>query len=254
MSGSRGSSFKYFVRIAVDIAMTILLFILMAHVLTDATLHEVLGVCLFALFALHHALNLAWYRSALAPRGLGRRLWAAVNWLLLVAMIVAAVSSVMVSRQVFAFVGAHGGLFARKLHSCATSWCFLLMSVHIGLHWSALSKAVSMLRRPVPGPARKAGGFRKMAALAAGILVSAYGVYASFTHELGAKLVMYYGYSFWDPERSKLLFFEDLLAIMGLYVCATRCAIALTQAKAKNERRLRNARLGETVWKSRLSD
>jgi hypothetical protein len=29
---------------------------------------------------------------------------------------------------------------------------------------------------------------------------------------------MYYGYPFWDPERSKLFFLTDLLAIMGLYV------------------------------------
>lgn len=43
----------------------------------------------------------------------------------------------------------------------------------------------------------------------------AYGVYASFTHELGAKLVMYYGYSFWDPERSKLFFLTDLTCHHG---------------------------------------
>ena len=107
-----------------------------------------------------------------------------------------------------------------------TAWCFVLLSVHIGMHRSALSSAALMRRRPSPVKAHKAGRLRKTAALAAGVLVSAYGVYASFTHELGAKMVMYYGYSYWPPDRSKLLFFVDIIAIMGLYINATRCAIA----------------------------
>jgi hypothetical protein len=133
-----------------------------------------------------------------------------------------------------------------SMHEVPGLCMFVLMSVHLGLHWSALSRLASLLGRSRPGPERKAGLARKAAAIIAGILVSAYGIYASFTHELGAKLVMYYGYSFWDPARPKFIFFIDFLAIMGLYICVTRCALAFIQAAQG-----RNGRNYTTTSKSR---
>lgn len=45
---------------AVDLAMTVILLLLMGYSRIGETAHEVLGVCMFTLFILHHILNRKW--------------------------------------------------------------------------------------------------------------------------------------------------------------------------------------------------
>jgi len=201
---------------AVDITMAMLLPVLMAHVLTDNALHEIIGVVLFGLFILHHVLNLDWYGAIFSGRwNAARILFSALNVLLSLAMIGTVISSVMVSRLVFSFLGARGGLFARKLHVCTTAWGFLLMAVHLGLHWGMAQGVAKRLAGGAGNNRIQTWALRSMA-----VLISAYGIIAYHTHDMAARLVMYYGYSFLDPERSRVFYFMDLLAIMGLFTVA----------------------------------
>ena len=52
---------KMIIKIAVDLAMTLLLCCLMSYLLVGETVHEWQGVSMFALFILHHALNPNWH-------------------------------------------------------------------------------------------------------------------------------------------------------------------------------------------------
>ena len=46
------------------------------------------------------------------------------------------VSGIMLSNHVFAFLDIHGGTsFARLLHMAASHWGFVLMALHLGMHW-----------------------------------------------------------------------------------------------------------------------
>jgi hypothetical protein len=219
---------KALARRAVDVVMTALLPVLMASNLTLNTFHEISGMLMFALFILHHILNWKSYRAAfVGKRDLARMLHTAVNILLFLAMIGIAISAVIVSRLVFSFMDARGGLFARKLHVCTTSWGFILMAVHLGLHWSLVTGAAAKLTRNMDKCIRSA------VSCIAAALISAYGILASFTHDFGAKLIMYYGYSFWDFERNGLLFFADIIAIMGLFVCATHYALSWIRMRTR---------------------
>ncbi len=47
----------------VDLVMIVLLPLLMAEILTQQEIHEWLGVGMLVLFALHHLLNLGWWKS-----------------------------------------------------------------------------------------------------------------------------------------------------------------------------------------------
>ena len=55
-------SAKRNIRMAADIAMTILLPILMAYSLVGEAVHEWLGIVMFLLFIVHQALNRHWYK------------------------------------------------------------------------------------------------------------------------------------------------------------------------------------------------
>lgn len=122
-------------KIAVDIAMTILFLVMMAYHVTGNTLHEWLGVMLFVLFILHHILNWRWHISIFKGRyTVMRILMTGVNVLLFLSMAGMMISGILLSREVFGFLHLRAGMFGRRLHMVSTAWGFCLMAVHLGLH------------------------------------------------------------------------------------------------------------------------
>ena len=128
----------------VDIAMTILLFVLMAYQLTGPFAHEWAGAAILVLFIAHHILNRQWFR------GLGkgkytavRILLTAVDFLLLADMLFLMISGIRLSRYVFDFVPSFGSAAtARLIHLAASHWGFVLMGLHLGLHWGMVVSRV----------------------------------------------------------------------------------------------------------------
>lgn len=209
----------------VDILMTLLYLILMANGLTGSAMHEILGLFILALFILHHLLNLDWYSSMCkGKQNPIRMLHTIVNALLFVDLVCIAVSAVMTSRFVFSF---DGGLEAHKLHACATNWGLVFVSIHLGLHWNLMINGIKKYIK------QKSNFMQRSIChiLAAGIAI--YGFYASFVHDIGSKLIMYYGYSFWDFENHTALFFVDYIAIMGMYICATYYIVKWAKAQRR---------------------
>ena len=111
-------------------------------------LHGVCGCILFALFIIHHLLNIRWY----AGLGKGKYNWtrksfAVIDFILLGIMILMAISSVMMSGSVFAFSPFIATQFARDLHVSSTAWGFILMGLHLGLHTnSSFKKLVRIIK------------------------------------------------------------------------------------------------------------
>ena len=98
-------------------------------------LHGILGSTLLILFFVHHVLNVKWY----AGLGKGkyppaRVFFLVIDFLLLAAMIGMAVSSILLSGDIFRFSPFYGTRTARTLHTLSTAWGFLLMLLHLGLH------------------------------------------------------------------------------------------------------------------------
>ena len=133
---------KKSLKIFVDIAMFFLMVYLMGYRAGSGLLrHGVMGCGMFGLFILHHLLNLGWYQGlGKGKYPLGRILFVIIDFFLIVDMAVMAVSSVMMSGDVFAaspFTVTQAG---RNLHNLGTSWGFVLMGIHLGLHTRGLLK------------------------------------------------------------------------------------------------------------------
>ena len=157
---------KMMLKMGIDLVMTVLLLCQMAYMLVGETAHEYLGTAMFVLFILHHLLNRNWYRSLKKGRyGAVRILQTAVNTLVLLCMLGLMVSGVILSREVFAFLPIQGGMgFARILHMLASYWGFVLMSVHLGLHWGMVMGMARRLCRKKEGPAARTVVLRLLAA------------------------------------------------------------------------------------------
>ena len=142
---------KAAVKIAVDILMTLALLFLMGYQFWQDAAHEWAGTGMFLLFILHHILNGNWHRAVFRGRYTPARVFQLViDLLVLLAMIGLMVSGVILSNHVFAFLPIRGGMgFARLLHMAASYWGFVLMALHLGLHWGMV---LGMGRKALRGP------------------------------------------------------------------------------------------------------
>lgn len=125
---------------SVDAAMYILFLLLMGQCVLRGTVHEWMGISLGILFFAHNALNYKWYRALLKGRyNAIRTMQLVVNVLLLLAMLISMASGILVSQHIFTMGSGSTIELGRHLHLVATAWAFVLMSVHLGLHWSIFS-------------------------------------------------------------------------------------------------------------------
>lgn len=216
---------KLLIKLTIDLFMTVLMLAAMAYNLTGNMIHELLGVSLFALFIVHSILNRRWYQTVIKRKHNTRRvLNTAVNLLLFVMMLMLLVSSVLVSRSLFAFIPVDGGLIARQIHILAAYWGFILISIHLGMHWGMIIGMVQKIP-VIPSPNRG----RTFAVRVMAVLIAVYGVYAFFERGVGYKLILYYTYSYWNFDESAMFFFTDYLSIMGVCICVTYYVLKFVQ-------------------------
>ena len=200
---------KQTLKITVDALMTLALLMLMAYELIGQTTHEITGTAMLLLFVAHHLLNRSWHKNLFRGRYSPYRVFqTALVAAIFLLMVGQGVSGVMLSRHLFTFLPIQGGAYwARSLHMLGAYWNFVLMSLHLGLHWSM---ALAPLQR----------AFRGKAVLlpVAGAVVVLFGVTAFLRREVGAYLLGQIQFAFFDFEEPLVLFFLDYLAIMGLFV------------------------------------
>lgn len=136
------------IKIAVDTAMYFIFLYLMSYRAgRGLLLHGVLGCVIFALFILHHFLNLNWYKSVKRKKNFFGNFILIIDFLLLADMIILAVSSVMLSGMVFSFSPFKITGTARDLHVLSTSWGFVLSAFHFALHTHFFLKSCIKKRR-----------------------------------------------------------------------------------------------------------
>ncbi|MDO5552334.1 MAG: hypothetical protein Q4G68_01105 [Planctomycetia bacterium] len=189
----------------VDIFMIGLFIALMGCSFTGDVVHECLGILLFVLFIAHHVLNRTWYQTFMSRRRSPRQLaFALMTVLLFTVVVFMAISSILVSRTIFAFIDYDGGLFSRQLHQMTTHLALMLAAIHFGLYgkrffgrWTRLS-----------GTKQISKWFAVAVPLA---VICLYGIWACYRHDVGQKLLMRQAYSFWSGSR--ITFFVDYTAI-----------------------------------------
>lgn len=203
---------KVTIKWTLDVLMTIALLFLMGYQFWGETAHEWIGTGMFALFIAHQICNLNWYknlfRGSYTPM---RILQCMVNILTLAAMLALMYSGITMSRHVFTFLPIQGGMaLARRLHILGSYWGYVLMSLHLGLHWGMVLNLV--IKRHILQRKYQSVGF------VIGLLIAVYGSYVFAKRNFLTYLFLRSEFVFLDYEESKLLFFLDYLALMGLFI------------------------------------
>ena len=217
------------VKTAVDVLMTLLLMLVMGYQFWGEKAHEYLGAAMFMLFILHHLLNGRWHKNLFKGRySAVRTITLIVDILVLITMLIQMTSGIIISKYAFSFAGITGGMaIARKLHIIGAYWGYVLMSVHIGLHFNMIAAIIRS--------GREENRQTSKIALSAGILSAAYGVVAFIKRDFPGNMLMRNEFVFLDYGEAKVLFYLDYIAVMWLFVMLAYVVTRLVLDKSKNK-------------------
>lgn len=226
-------------RMPVDISMTILSVILMGgnYLFPADIVHEILGLALFLLWAVHIALNRRWFGAIFKGKYNPYRVMQTfINCGILICTIFLMISGIILSNHLFTFLGIKKGLgFARIAHLLASHWYYLFMSLHIGLHVSMIANKIAQKKDAAnessnqeskPQSSARKIIFRIVLALAC-----AYGIYAFIIRGVWKYLFLQQQFFFFDLERGYILFALDYISIIILFATISHLVAARLKRK-----------------------
>lgn len=238
---------KVKLKITIDILMTLSLLFSSGYQLWGEAAHEWAGAILFVLFIAHHLLNASWHKNLTKGHYTPMRVLQLLTDLALFAiMLIQMYSGIVLSRHVFVCLPITSGMaLARRLHILGAYWGYLLMSLHIGLHWNMLIGMAKKGMRHSVKAARLSGrkdgraegeavaGSRRFAPLPFSIstAIALYGMYVFIKRDFITYLFLKSEFVFLDYEEPKILFYLDYLALMGGCIFLAHYGAALFRKK-----------------------
>ena len=202
-------------KIIIDAGMIILILIQMAYHLIGDSLHGWIGMILFVLIILHNVIDRRWYLRLCKGKYTPVRFFhTMINLLLLASFVGLAASAVFLSTTLSTFFHLKATLIGRRMHMFFTIWSFVLISVHVGLHWNMVICAVKKRMKP---PKHLYQAIVRIAVL----LVAAYGLYAFIVRELPQRMFLLTKYVFFDYGEFILYCFIDYASVLCMFACFT---------------------------------
>ena len=192
-------------RLPLDILMTLLSVILMGGTMLfpDDRVHQICGISLIVIWAVHVVLNRRWYGSLFKGNYQPYRIMQIiVNLGVLLCALLLMISGLLMAWFIPAdWVGGALG-FARITHLLASHWYYIFMALHIGLHGAMLASKMK-IHGVVP---------RVIC-----ILISLYGVYAFIIRGLWKYMFLRQQFFFLNFERGYVFFALDYISIIILF-------------------------------------
>ena len=212
-------------RMPVDISMTILSVILMGgnYLFPADIVHEILGLALFLLWAVHIILNRRWFGAIFKGKyNPYRVMQTVVNCGILICALFLMISGIILSNHVFTFLNIQAGLgFARVAHLLASHWYYLFMSLHIGLHVSMIANKIAQKKDAASESSNQESkpqiSARKIIFRIVLAMACAYGIYAFIIRGVWEYLFLQQQFFFFDLERGYVLFAVDYISIIILF-------------------------------------
>jgi hypothetical protein len=198
---------KQTLRIALDIAMTVLLLCAYACRITGVTIHKWGSIVLSVLFAVHIFINRHWltniFKGSYTPR---RIIMTAVNVVIAITATTMLITGILEAVWSPDFLFVESRITIREIHTTAAYWFLSLIGVHLGLHWGLFSKFISRNRLII--------AIMRILAL----LFATFGVWSFFDRDMYAKMFLGFSFDYWPEERPVIFFFVQTLSVMGVFV------------------------------------
>lgn len=213
---------KMKLKMGIDFLMTVLLLCLMAYQITGQELHEWFGAGMLLLFLAHNLLNIRWYGNLFKGKYRPSRIiQTIVNLSVLISMLCLGFSGIVMSRHVFAALPLNGPLAtARNMHMAASYWGFVLMSIHLGMHWGMISGIFGRLLKDRKLPPLSVWGSRL-----AVVLIAGYGLICFVQKDIISYMFLRSQFVFFDFEQSAWSVFAEYIFMMGFWIFAGKLVL-----------------------------
>lgn len=214
---------KLRIKILIDVSMTVLLMFLMSYMLAGPEIHEWMGSVLFLLFIAHHLLNLQWHKNLFRGKYTAyRTISLIIDVLIFIGMLTSMVTGIILSRYVFSWLNVTAGIsLARRLHMLAAYWNYVLLSIHLGLHWSMIVGMVGKAGRKLCQNQPVLRMLLIWLFRACALVLAIYGGYQFFQQKIIQYLTGSVSFVFFDFRVPLLLFVFRYMAIMACFVFIT---------------------------------
>lgn len=169
------------IKMAVDIAMTAILLLLMNLAWTGLVWHEVLGLSIVIFFTVHLVINRQWISSVARNfrtiKSRKTQLMFMLNLLLGLAMLTAVLTGVLISQYLFPGFTDTSFDTWYNIHAIASWLSLIIVVIHTGLHCRWIGSVIRRLA-PAGSPRALASRLRIMAARATIGVIAALTVYS----------------------------------------------------------------------------
>lgn len=227
MKGVKKMKLNTIVKRVVDVALTVILLLLMAFQVTEQFAHEWLGITMFALTIVHQILNRKFYASIFKGKySLLRVFQLIVNILLLLSFLCTALSGMIMSRFAMPFMnGLLSASIVRQGHLAMSHWSFVLMGLHLGLHFGIITAKL------------KKGAVRiALGAVMSGI--SVYGFYLFLRANMLNYMLFKIPFAFLDYSKAwGLVILENLAMLLSWGFAAYLLSLFLRAIVRKDKRK-----------------
>ena len=215
------------IKIVIDILMYLIFVILMGHHITENLIHEILGTILFILFIIHHILNYRYYKTIFKGKYNFKRVFLLIiDLLLLISMIGMMISAINISSDVFTFLNIPTTIFGRQLHMVSTSWAFVIMSIHLGLH---LGVFINKLNKKMKSSILEYVYYLIL------ILIVIYGIYSFKKLNFISDMFLLNAFKFYDFNESPIICYLHVIS-SSLFIGLTIYFINNVKLKRKKEK------------------
>lgn len=187
----------------IDVSMTVLLILLMSLQVAEHEYHEYIGMVMVFLVIVHIYLNRKWFSSLLKGKyPLMRVLSLTIDIALLIAFMLSGFSGMIIA-ETFTFMNIESlTAWGRSAHIASSYWSFVLMGLHVGLHWNMVA---GRIKSSWPG--------------VIALMLSAYGLYAFIQSDIITYMFLINQFVFIDYDKNIFLVFLDNIAML-IFWCA----------------------------------
>lgn len=226
MEGVNGLKSNVIVKRIVDVALTVTLLLLMAFQVTEQLAHEWLGITMFVLTIIHQILNRKYYAAIFKGKYHPLRIFQLiVNILLLLSFLCTALSGMMMSRFATPFMnGILPSTIVRQGHLALSHWSFVLMGLHLGLHFGIITSRLKNRTVKIVAGAVMGG-------------VSVYGFYLFFKSDILKYMLFQNPFAFLDYSKA---WWPVLLENLSMLLAWAFAAYLLSLGLKKLMRKKRN--------------
>ncbi len=210
------SKFTIITRLLLPCVLAGLLLLCLAYWWLDNLSHEVFGSVLFALLTWHIGVNRSWFKNLFRGRYGTRRAVALLLHIVLIAnMALLLLTSVVISKSVFASLPIPDSIYLRDIHWFSAYWVMVIVGIHLGLHWTRVMNLTASSFQLTVAPMRT--WWLRITA----ILLAGFGLWSFSVLGVVNKLTFTYSLEFWDFTASVALFFLHWAGVVAVPAIAT---------------------------------